>query len=125
MDDFSAGTKLNTVFDHRDPVTPVPPDIATCIYRVAQESLNNVARHAGATDVEVGLIFEDDLVSLSIRDNGVGFNLGHVAQSCPRLGLLSMKERVRLVHGMLEVVTAPGQGTHVQVQAPLQRAPDG
>ena len=84
-----------------------------------------MARHAGATDVEVGLIFEDDLVSLSIRDNGVGFNLGHVAQSCPRLGLLSMKERVRLVHGMLEVVTAPGQETHVQVQAPLQRAPDG
>lgn len=123
VDDFSANTRLEAVFVHRDPVTPVPPDLATCIYRVVQESLNNVARHAKATEVEVELICEEELISLSIRDNGVGFDLGHIAQSCPRLGLLSMKERVRLVDGTLDVVTAPGQGTHLEVQVPLQGAP--
>jgi signal transduction histidine kinase len=122
VDDFSASTGLEAVYVHRDPVIPVPTDIATCVYRIAQESLNNVARHAKASDVEVELICEEETISLSIRDNGVGFDLGHIAQSCPRLGLLSMKERARLVHGTLEVITAPGQGTHTQVQIPWQGA---
>ena len=82
-----------------------------------------MARHAKATEVEVELICEEEIISLSIRDNGVGFDPVHIAQSCPRLGLLSMKERVRLVHGTLDVVAAPGQGTHMQVQVPLQGGP--
>lgn len=122
VDDFSASTGLEALYVHRDPVGSVPPDLATCIYRIAQESLNNVARHAQATEVEVELICEEGLISLSIRDNGGGFDLGHLAQARARLGLLSMRERVRLVHGALEVVTAPGQGTHIQVQIPWQGA---
>ncbi|MCS6297872.1 MAG: hypothetical protein H8K09_16685 [Nitrospira sp.] len=92
--------------------------------RASQAELQDSrARHAKATEVEVELICEEELISLSIRDNGVGFDLGHIAQSCPRLGLLSMKERVPLVDGRLDVVTAPGQGTHLEVQVPLQGAP--
>ncbi len=118
VDDFSASTGLEALYVHDDSVSPVPPDLATCVYRIAQESLNNVARHARATEVEVELICEEDLISLSIRDNGIGFDLEQMAQTSPRLGLLSMKERARLVHGTLDVVTAPGQGTHMQVQVP-------
>ncbi|MGC3975535.1 MAG: sensor histidine kinase [Nitrospira sp.] len=123
VDDFSASTGLETLYVHQDPISVVPPDIAACVYRVAQESLNNVVRHAQATEVEVELICEEDMISLSIRDNGLGFDLEHIEQSRPRLGLLSMKERLRLVHGTLEVVTTPSHGTHIQIHIPLQGAP--
>jgi len=108
VDDFSAGTG-----------SPVPTDLATCVYRIAQESLNNVARHARASEVEVELICDEGRVTLSIRDNGVGFDPLQVSQMRGRLGVLSMKERVRLVRGTLDVTTAPGRGTHIEVDVPL------
>jgi signal transduction histidine kinase len=120
VDDFSASTGLEALYVHQDPVNCLPPDLSTCVYRIAQESLNNVARYAQASEVEVELICEEEMISLSIRDNGLGFDLEHIEQSRPRLGLVSMRERLRLVHGTLEVVTAPGQGTHIQIQIPLQ-----
>ena len=83
VDDFSASTGLEALYVHDDSVSPVPPDLATCVYRIAQESLNNVARHARATEVEVELICEEDLISLSIRDNGIGFDLEQMAQDFP------------------------------------------
>jgi signal transduction histidine kinase len=122
VDDFSVSTGLQAVYVHRDPVIPVPADLATCVYRIAQESLTNVARHAQASEVEVELICDEGMITLSIRDDGVGFDIGPISQSCAHLGLLSMKERLRLVHGTLEVATSPGQGTHIQVHIPWQGA---
>ncbi len=119
VDDFSASTGVQAVYVYHDPVTPVPTDLATCVYRIAQESLNNVARHAGASEVEVELICDEGRVTLSIRDNGVGFDPQQVSQVRGRLGVLSMKERVRLVRGTLDVTTAPGRGTHIEVDVPL------
>jgi len=89
------------------------------VYWIAQESLNNVARHARASEVEVELICDEGRVTLSIRDNGVGFDPLQVSQMRGRLGVLSMKERVRLVGGTLDVTTAPGRGTHIEVDVPL------
>ena len=122
VDDFSVSTGLEAVYVHRDPVIPVPTDLATCVYRIAQESLTNVARHAQASEVEVELICDEGMITLSIRDDGVGFDLGPISQSGAHLGLLSMKERLRLVHGTLEVATSPGEGTHIQVHIPWQGA---
>ncbi len=119
VDDFSASTGVQAVYVHHDPVSPVPTDLATCVYRIAQESLNNVARHARASEVEVELICDEGRVTLSIRDNGVGFDPLQVSQMRGRLGVLSMKERVRLVRGTLDVTTAPGRGTHIEVDVPL------
>ncbi|MFZ1672754.1 MAG: sensor histidine kinase [Nitrospira sp.] len=119
VDDFSASTGIQAVYVHHDPVSPVPTDLATCVYRIAQESLNNVARHARASEVEVELICDEGRVTLSIRDNGVGFDPLQVSQMRGRLGVLSMKERVRLVGGTLDVTTAPGRGTHIEVDVPL------
>lgn len=119
VDDFSASTGIQAVYVHHDPVSPVPTDLATCVYRIAQESLNNVARHARASEVEVELICDEGRVTLSIRDNGVGFDPLQVSQMRGRLGVLSMKERVRLVRGTLDVTTAPGRGTHIEVDVPL------
>ena len=115
----SASTGIQAVYVHHDPVSPVPTDLATCVYRIAQESLNNVARHARASEVEVELICDEGRVTLSIRDNGVGFDPLQVSQMRGRLGVLSMKERVRLVGGTLDVTTAPGRGTHIEVDVPL------
>ena len=84
--------------------------------------MTNVARHAQASEVEVGLICDEGMITLSIRDDGVGFDLGPISQSGAHLGLLSMKERLRLVHGTLEVATSPGEGTHIQVNIPWQGA---
>ncbi|MBI4001385.1 MAG: sensor histidine kinase [Nitrospira defluvii] len=119
VDDFSASTGLQAVYVHRDPVSPVPTDLATCVYRIAQESLSNVARHAQASEVEVELICDEGMISLSIRDNGIGFDPLQASQARERLGLLSMKERLRLVQGTLDVMTAPGRGTHVEVHVPF------
>ncbi len=69
--------------------------------------------------MEVELICEDDVVSLSVRDNGVGFDAGQRAQVGGHLGLLSMKERVRLAKGTLEVESAPMHGTQIRVDIPL------
>lgn len=119
VDDFSASSGVRAVYVHHDPVSPVPTDLATCVYRIAQESLNNVARHARASEVEVELICDEGRVTLSIRDNGIGFDPQQVSQMRGRLGVLSMKERVRLVRGTLDVTTAPGRGTHIEVDVPL------
>ncbi|CAE6763128.1 sensor histidine kinase [Nitrospira defluvii] len=119
VDDFSTSAKIDAVYVHHDAVSPVPTDLATCVYRIAQESLNNVARHAQATEVEVELICDEEVITLSVRDNGVGFDAQQASQGLGRLGLLSMKERVRLVGGSLTVSTAPGRGTHLEVCVPL------
>ncbi len=119
IDDFSASTEVQAIYVHHDPVSSVPTDLATCVYRIAQESLNNVARHAKATEVEVELICDEGMITLSVRDNGVGFDALQASQGRGRLGLLSMKERVRLVRGNLNVSSSPGRGTHIEVGVPL------
>lgn len=119
VDDFSASTGVEAVYVYQDPLGPVPTDPATCVYRIAQESLNNVARHARATEVEVELICDEGMITLSVRDNGVGFDAGQASQGRGRLGLLSMKERVRLVRGTLNVSSSLGGGTHIEVVVPL------
>ena len=119
VDDFSARTGIKTTYVHKDPVTALPAELTICIYRVVQESLSNIARHAQASHVEVEVICEDDVVSLSVRDNGVGFDSGQLAQVGGHLGLLSMKERVRLAKGKLDLESAPMHGTQIRVDIPL------
>lgn len=121
IDDFSARTGIKTSYVHRDPAMAPPSELAISLYRIVQESLSNITRHAQASQVEVELICEDDLVSLSVHDNGVGFDLAQLSQTGTHLGLLSMRERVRLAKGRFEVDSAPSQGTHIRVEIPLTR----
>jgi signal transduction histidine kinase len=119
VDDFSARTGIKSIYVHKDPFTALPTEPTICLYRVMQESLSNIAQHAQASQVEVELICEDDVMSLSVLDNGVGFDAEQLAQTGGHLGLLSMKERVRLAKGTLEVESAPMQGTQIWVEIPL------
>lgn len=121
IDDFSIRTGIKTSYVHRDPAVALPSELAISLYRIVQESLSNITRHAQASQVEVELICEDDLVSLSVHDNGAGFDLVQLSQTGTHLGLLSMRERVRLAKGRFEVDSAPSQGTHIHVEIPLTR----
>jgi PAS domain S-box-containing protein len=104
-------------------LVPVPPalgkDATLCLYRVAQEALNNVIHHAGARAASVVLRQVDRGVLLAVRDDGVGFDPGEPTQR-RSLGLLSMRERLRLVNGTLDIESAPGQGTAIVAWVPLE-----
>ena len=119
VDDFSARTGITSSYVHKDPGALLSVEVTICLYRVVQESLSNITRHAQAAQVDVELICEDEVVSLSVRDDGVGFNVGKLAQVGGHLGLLSMKERVRLAKGTLEVESTPKHGTQIRVEIPL------
>jgi PAS domain S-box-containing protein len=101
-------------------------DIAkrTVLYRVAQESLNNVSRHAQASRVEINILKLAAGIGMHIKDNGKSFQMERVLQAKDRqrLGLLGMRERVEMVGGKFFVTAAPGQGTTVQVEIPFAKA---
>ncbi len=99
--------------------TNLPNDIALCIYRVAQESLRNVAKHAGVNKASVKLLATDRELILQFSDEGVGFQSDN-GNSQPGIGLSSMEERIHLVNGSFKIKSEPGHGTTVEVRVPLE-----
>jgi signal transduction histidine kinase len=97
-----------------------PRPVALCLYRIAQEALRNVTRHASATSIEVRLRVADGGLQLSVRDNGVGFDPAR-KQARPSLGHAGMRQRLSLVGGKLRIESAPGRGTIVLASVPLSR----
>ncbi len=98
--------------------SPIQPKASIAFYRIFQEALTNVARHAEATQVESLLLKVDDQLILSITDNGKGFNISD-NKGKKSLGLLSMKERVTMLNGWHELESQPGQGTKIRVKVPI------
>jgi len=92
------------------------------LYRVAQEALTNIVKHAGAENIIVRLQFTDHHAVLTIQDNGTGFNLKNVQQS-GKLGLRSMAERIEKINGKLQITSAPTQGTTLTVDVDLRSTP--
>jgi signal transduction histidine kinase len=104
------------------------PMIETECFRIAQEALTNVVRHAHAHNVTVELHTKNGHLDLDVRDDGVGFDVARIREQAVRgasLGVLSMEERATLAGGWLEFKSAPGQGTDVHAWFPLKsRIPD-
>jgi PAS domain S-box-containing protein len=96
-------------------------DAAFCLFRVAQEALNNMIRHAGARTASVTLRQMDGGLLLAVRDDGVGFDQASPGKG-RHLGLASMRERVGLVSGTLDIESAPGQGTAIVAWVPVEGA---
>ncbi len=96
----------------------IPKETASCLYGVTQEALHNVMKHAQATQVWITVEGSSDGIRLSVHDNGAGFNQT-AAPVRHGLGIISMKERVRLVQGELSIHSQPGDGTTVSVFVPL------
>ena len=101
----------------------VPLDISLCLYRVAQEALNNVARHSGANSVDLSLRRQGAELMLQVSDRGRGFTVGSTAEATG-LGLHSAAERIGSFGGTLTVESAPGAGTTLRATVPLWKADD-
>ena len=90
----------------------------SCLYRIAQESLQNIAKHSRAKQVSVSLVFVDGTAILTVADDGVGFD-PQAMQGRGGLGLIGMQERANLVKGTLSVIAHNGEGTRVRLQVPV------
>jgi len=94
----------------------LPIDIEQSVYRIIQEGLANISRHSRASKAWVSLRRQPDLLLVEIRDNGIGFELEKVHAG---LGLCSMEERAKKIHGLFAVKSAPGEGTRIQLSLPI------
>ncbi|MCB2225139.1 MAG: PAS domain S-box protein [Desulfarculaceae bacterium] len=116
--DFEKRTGIACVFSSNG-LPEVEDPLAIATYRVAQEALTNVARHSGATDVEVELASHEGLLELTVRDNGDGFSVELLSEG-EELGIAGMRERAALAGGSLSIKSAPGAGTEVRLVLPLK-----
>ncbi|ADG06103.1 HAMP domain-containing sensor histidine kinase [Kyrpidia tusciae] len=116
LQEFRAKLPLDIVW-RIDETLRLPPGIEEQLFRIAQEALSNVLRHAKATRLEVALVRRPRMVRLQIQDNGVGFDSGENKHAS--YGLSSIRERVHTIGGTFHLVTAPGQGTRIDVRIPL------
>jgi PAS domain S-box-containing protein len=116
--EFSKRTGIAVDFETNVDETVFPPDISISFFRILQESLTNIARHAEAGHVECKLHLEDHLLVLQICDDGKGF-LPHNAGDKKSLGLLGIKERVEMLHGEYHLSSEPMKGTKLTVKVPM------
>jgi len=107
-----AGIGLDLVI--ADNIPPLPFDVEQCFFRVAQEAITNVIKHAGAKRLTVKLELKENKVSLTVQDDGIGFNFDKT-NGTKHFGLLGMKERAEFVDGELNIASRPGAGTTVQL----------
>src|SRR3984893_4775209 len=106
-------------FTATPPDARAPVEIATGCFRIVQEALSNVARHARASHVEVTLTAQDGALEVIVRDDGVGFNVGRLRTG---LGVVGRGERAAFAGGRLDIESAPGAGTTLRARFPLPRA---
>jgi signal transduction histidine kinase len=99
----------------------LPKDISLCLYRIVQECLNNVIKHSGAKEARVELRGTEKEINLRVSDSGRGFDMESPGAK-KGLGLVSMRERLRLVGGDISMVSRPTQGTRIEARVPLGRA---
>jgi signal transduction histidine kinase len=99
---------------------PVSPAVKTALFRIAQEALTNVVKHAEATNAGIELTYGPDAVRVQVTDNGRGFDTRASASSRPSWGLTGMQERATLLGGKFVLSSRPGAGTKVEVSIPYQ-----
>ena len=97
----------------------IPSQVASVLYRVAQEALTNAVRHAAPATVAIVVRADADTATLEVSDDGRGFDIAEAEARRPGMGLFSMRERVSLVDGQLDLTSAPGSGTRVVAKIPL------
>ena len=109
-------TGVHATFTATPPDARAPVEIETACFRIAQEALTNVARHARAQHVEITLTAQDNAIEVAVRDDGVGFD---VARLRTGPGLVGMSERAELAGGRLDIESSPGAGTTLRARFPL------
>ena len=120
-EDFEKRSEIICNFSSNVSIADVEPDVATGIFRIYQECLTNVLRHAAATKLTSFLQIKDNLLVLHITDDGQGFLINEIGHK-KTLGLLGMKERALLMGGSYEITSNPGKGTSVIIIVPLNKS---
>jgi two-component system sensor histidine kinase UhpB len=118
-DELNASGAVRTTLRIDDRDRRLPKDVELALYRIAQESLTNITRHARARTAELRLEHTDDAVRLTVQDDGVGFDVAAPVAHPSGLGVSGMHERMALVGGRLTIDSAPGGGTRVIATVPL------
>jgi two-component system sensor histidine kinase DegS len=121
VQDYEEKTKLSVNFTVMGHDTRLPAYSEVTVFRVIQELLTNVQKHAHATHVQVALDFRDDGVVASVEDDGSGFDLKEIqttAQQRKGLGLSTIRERTEMLGGQLEVESRIGRGTKFRIEIP-------
>lgn len=119
--EFARQHKIDAQFEDRHVPPNLPKDVSLCLFRVAQEALNNAVKYSGTRQIAVTLSGADNQVRLVISDAGAGFDVER-AKRDRGLGLISMQERVHLVHGHFNIESQPGAGTKIVAVVPLVAA---
>jgi signal transduction histidine kinase len=125
FDNYSALTTIKVNFKHSDLVDRFPPEIETAAFRIIQEAMTNVARHANVKEVAVRLWANEQILGLQVEDRGKGFDPQAIRLSKPTIGLSGMHERATLCGGQLEIESEPGTGTCLTAEFPLEEFKEG
>ena len=118
--EFSEQHNLSVKFVCRDIPKESSEDVSLGLFRIVQEALGNVLKHSAAQEARVTLTGIPDRIDLSIEDSGIGFD-PRSSDGKAGLGLVSMRERVRLMRGLILIESAPSKGTRVRVQVPVEK----
>jgi PAS domain S-box-containing protein len=118
--EFSKQHHLQIQFVEHDVPRSLPKNITLCIYRIVQEALWNVVKHSGTREVEIELTGSPVTIDLCVTDSGAGFD-PELIQGKGGLGLISMRERLRLVGGELHIESQPSRGTRINAGVPISR----
>jgi PAS domain S-box-containing protein len=119
-EEFSEARPIAVTFIERDVPQDLPTAVSAALYRVAQEALRNIGKHAAADPIVLSLVGEDGELHLGIVDSGPGFDVTAV-RGRGGLGIISMQERLRLIGGVVQIESIPGQGTTVLARVPLTK----
>jgi signal transduction histidine kinase len=103
-----------------DPNERFSRELETACFRIAQEALTNIVRHAKASQVLLQLTRDKDHLRLLVKDDGTGFNLARLQKRVATLGLVSMQERAHFAGGTIEIDSAHSEGTEIRLTLPLQ-----
>jgi len=117
-EEFEKRSEIKSIFSSNVSQLKINTDVATAVFRIFQESLTNVLRHSQATEVISFFRLENNIITLFIEDNGIGFKENEIKNK-KTLGLLGMKERIQLINGKYEINGNSGKGTSVIITVPL------
>ncbi|MDP4265092.1 MAG: PAS domain S-box protein [Bacteroidota bacterium] len=118
LEEFEKKSGIKTSFIEPAEQVKLPDTVSTGLFRIFQESLTNVARHADAKNLKVSLELKNNSFVLNVTDDGIGFDKLKIAGK-RTLGLLGMRERTAMIGGTYDIISAPGKGTTVSVTVPL------
>ena len=122
VQNMSQRSTVRCEFSIDDPSLSLPPAHSTAVFRIVQEALTNIAKHANASHAEVSIRREGDAMQVRVRDDGVGFAVGGTRKP-DSFGLLGMRERITLLRGSAAIESAPGGGTTIAIEIPMAPGP--